>query len=214
MRLSLTGEGLIDRNKLTAWTREKQAAILAGTRNGMKKAQPVVKAAMQTEARRAFAVKRQNFGSAFGAKVFDARRDIPPMMLAGALKAPWVEIFETGGTLTPKSGRGLLIPLIRIGAKRFSTVMRELIRAGNASFVNVRGKVIVFAENIADTRSVTRRFTTAARKRFGGAGRLKEVPIAVLVPSVQVRKRTRIRATVQAQLPGIARAIESSMRLN
>nr|MCU0806305.1 DUF6441 family protein [Burkholderiales bacterium] len=60
MRLSLTGEGLIDRNKLTAWTREKQAAILAGTRNGMKKAQPVVKAAMQTEARRAFAVKRQN----------------------------------------------------------------------------------------------------------------------------------------------------------
>ncbi|MCU0898159.1 MAG: DUF6441 family protein, partial [Burkholderiales bacterium] len=180
MRLSLTGDGLLDRNLLAAWTREKKGAVLAGARNGMRKAQPSVKAAMQAEARRAFSIKRANFVSAFGAKVFDARRDIPPMMLAGALKAPWVEIFETGGTITPKTGRGLLIPLIRIGTKRFGTVIRELIRAGNATFVNVRGKVIVFAENIAETRSATRRFTTAARKRFGGAGRLKEVPIAVL----------------------------------
>jgi len=214
MKLSLTGEGLLEKSQLIAWTAEKQRQIDAGVRAGMKKSVPVVKDAMQNEAIRAFALKSDRFINAFGAKLFDSRRDIPPMMLAGALKAPWVKIFETGGTIMPKKGKGLLIPLIRIGRKSFARVMRDLIDSGNAFFVKVGGKVLVFAENIRDTRSATRRFTTAARKRFGGAGRIKEVPIAVLVPSVQVRKRTRIRATALAQLPGIARAIESSMRLN
>jgi hypothetical protein len=148
-------------------------------------------------------------------RLFDSRPDRLPAMTVGALRAPWLESHETGATI-----RGpLLIPLTgdkRIGGKKFRRMVDALMRQGNAFFKRVNGKVLLFAENVAESRPLigafTRRFSRAARGR-GGGGRVKEVPIAILVPQVRLRKRLRIQETVRRGLPALALDIQRGMRL-
>jgi len=94
-------------------------------------------------------------------------------------------------------------------------MVRRLIAQGNAHFSNVRGKVILFAENLPDSSRDLARFKRGLRRAIGG-GRIKrsaDVPIAVLVPYVRLRARLKVQETVQRSLPIVAASIENTMRL-
>ncbi|TCS97416.1 hypothetical protein EDC36_10917 [Tepidimonas ignava] len=146
-----------------------------------------------------------------GIKVFDKKADELPALWVGS-RIPWLGIHAQGGTV-----RGnLLIPLLpgRIGPKRFKAVIDGLMRSGNAFFVEKNGRVLLMAENIRENAAPLARFKRAERGRTGAKQikRGQEVPIAVLVRRVDLKRRLNLAAGVQRALPGLARVIERELR--
>lgn len=155
-------------------------------------------------------VKKRTFAKSFKAKLYDRNPAKLPALLVNS-KVPWVGIHEDGGTI----GGPLLIPLHgRVGRKRFKQIVTTLIRGGNAYFIRSHGKTVLMAENQPEYDSILGGFKRGYRKA-SGTKRLKrgaDVPIAVLVPSVSLRKRLDVRGTTLAQIPRLARAIELRLR--
>lgn len=210
MKISLVAEGLLDPRQLTAWTRARQAAIHKAVAVGMASGGREVADKVRAQMRAALNVKRQTFVKSLRAKVFDTRPERLPDLLIGS-RVPWLGIHERGGAI----GGTMLIPLLpgRIGRKRFKAIVDALMRSGNAFFVKKGGKVILMAENIQENATELSRFKRAERNR-SGEKRLKrgrEIPIAVLVKSVTLKKRLDLAGTVRAHLPVIARAIEREL---
>jgi hypothetical protein len=212
LRISLSTSGLLDKSTLDAWSRQKQAAIhkavATGMRDGGKVVADVVRSKMKTD----FTVKKSAFLNSLRAKVYDRNPDKLPAVLIGS-KIPWLGIHVRGGTI---SGR-MLIPLTeegrRIGRRAFKRVIDALIRSGNAYFIQKNGRVIVMAENLRENASALARFKRAERKRTGtkSVKRGQEIPIAVLVPKVAMKRRFDLESSVRGQLPVLARAIEAQL---
>jgi hypothetical protein len=212
LKISLTTTGLLDKSTLDAWSRQKQAAIhkavATGMRDGGKVVADVVRSKMKTD----FTVKKSAFLNSLRAKVYDRNPDKLPAVLIGS-KIPWLGIHVRGGTI---SGR-MLIPLTeegrRIGRRAFKRVIDALIRSGNAYFIQKNGRVIVMAENLRENASALARFKRAERKRTGtkSVKRGQEIPIAVLVPKVAMKRRFDLEGSVRGQLPVLARAIEAQL---
>lgn len=212
LKISLTTSGLLDKSKLDAWARQKQTAIhkavAAGMSEGGKVVADAVRAKMQTD----FTVKKAAFVNSLRAKVYDRNPDKLPAVLIGT-KIPWLGIHVRGGTL---SGR-MLIPLTeegrRIGRRAFKRVIDTLIRSGNAYFIQKNGRAILMAENLKENASSLARFKRAERKRTGtkSVKRGQEIPIAVLVPNVTLKRRFDLEGAVRGQLPVLARAIEKQL---
>jgi hypothetical protein len=210
VRISLATSGLLDPRQLNAWTEERQREIRAGLKRGLtiggREVAEKARARMQT----AFNVRRPSFVKSLRSRVLDRDASRFPALLIGS-RIPWLGIFERGGAV-----RGnLLIPLLptRIGPKRFKAVIDGLLRSGNAFFVRKNGKVILMAENLRENAPELRRFARAERGRTG-ARRLQrgqEIPIAVLVKSVNVRKRLDLAGTVRGNLGRIARAVQTEL---
>lgn len=210
MKIDLTASGLFDARQFNAWSTERRDAIRAALKRGMQSGGREVRDAARTQMRGAFNVKRSSFVSSMQAKVLDKKTDRLPALLVGS-KIPWLGLHEKGGTV---SGN-LLIPLLpgRIGPKRFKAVVDGLMRSGNAFFVERNGKVILMAENIRENASQLTRFKRAERARTG-AKRVKrgqEVPIAVLVKSVSLKRRLDLTGAVQRSLPRLAGAIQKEL---
>ena len=213
LKISLTTTGLLDKSKLEAWTRQKQAAIhkavATGMSNGGKAVVDVVRSRMKTD----FTVKKSAFVNSLRAKVYDRNPDKLPAVLIGS-KIPWLGIHVRGGTL---SGR-MLIPLTeegrRIGRRAFKRVIDALIRSGNAYFIRKGGRAILMAENLKENASSLTRFKRAERGRTGAKSikRGQEIPIAVLVPNVTMKRRFDLEGAVRGQLPVIARSIEAQLK--
>jgi hypothetical protein len=121
----------------------------------------------------------------------------------------------------PRAGRRdlgpLLIPLLpehqRIGRKRFRAIIDGLMRSGNAFFIQRGGQAILMAENIQENDRELARFKRAERGRTG-AKRLQrgqEIPVAVLVQRVSLKKRLDLEGTVRRNLPRIADAIRREL---
>ena len=212
LKISLTASGLLDRSNLDAWTRQKQAAIrkavAAGMRDGGKSVADAAQGRMQAD----FSVRKAGFVKSMRAKVYDRDPDRLPALLIGS-KIPWLGIHVRGGTL---SGR-MLIPLTeegrRIGRKAFKRVIEALIRSGNAFFVQKNGRAILMAENLRENASSLARFKRAERKRTGAKSikRGTEIPIAVLVPKVTLKRRFDLAGAVRERLPVLARLIETKL---
>lgn len=212
LKLSLTATGLLDKSKLDAWARQKQAAIhkavAAGMQSGGKPMADAVRSRMNAD----FTVRKAAFVRSLRAKVYDRNPDKLPALLIGS-PIPWLGIHVRGGTLT---GR-MLIPLLpehqRIGRKAFRRVIDGLLRTGNAYFIQKSGKVILMAEVIKENQSELRRFKRAERSRTGAKSikRGTEIPIAVLVPNVTLKRRFDLEGAVRGQLPVLARAIEKQL---
>jgi hypothetical protein len=120
-------------------------------------------------------------------------------------------MHERGGRI----GGRMLIPLHgRVGRKRFKLQVDALMRGGNAYFVkNAKGHVVLMAENIAEHDRPLAGFKRRYRQ---GAGikRLKrgaDIPIAVLVPKVVIKKRLDIERLVVGRIPRLAVAIETQI---
>ncbi|MEW6167926.1 MAG: DUF6441 family protein [Pseudomonadota bacterium] len=212
MKLSLTATGLLDKSKLDAWARQKQAAIhkavAAGMQSGGKPMADAVRSRMNAD----FTVRKAAFVRSLRAKVYDRNPDKLPALLIGS-RIPWLGIHVRGGTLT---GR-MLIPLLpehqRIGRKAFRRVIDGLLRTGNAYFIQKSGKVILMAGVIKENQSELRRFKRAERSRTGAKSikRGTEIPIAVLVPNVTLKRRFDLEGAVRGQLPVLARTIEKQL---
>ncbi len=212
LKLSLTATGLLDKSTLDAWSRQKQAAIhkavAAGMQSGGKPMADAVRSRMNAD----FTVRKPAFVKSLRAKVYDRNPDKLPALLIGS-RIPWLGIHVRGGTIT---GR-MLIPLLpehqRIGRKAFRRVIDGLLRTGNAYFIQKSGKVILMAEVIKENQSELRRFKRAERSRTGAKSikRGTEIPIAVLVPNVTLKRRFDLEGAVRGQLPVLARAIEKQL---
>lgn len=72
---------------------------------------------------------------------------------------------------------------------------------------------ILMAENLQDNRRELSRFKRAERARTGAKSikRGHEIPIAVLVPTVQVRRSLDLEGAVRGSLPALANEIEREM---
>jgi hypothetical protein len=211
MRLSLTTTGLLDPRQLAAWSTERRRAIHTAVAKGMQSGGREVRDAARSEMRSAFTVKRNSFISSMGVKVFDKKpeRNCPPCWVGS--KIPWLGLHEKGGTV---SGN-LLIPLLpgRIGPKRFKAVIDGLMRSGNAFFIEKNGRVLLMAENIKENAGQLGRFKRAERARTGAKQikRGQEIPIAVLVKRVDLKRRLNLAGGVQRALPALARAIQQEL---
>ena len=157
-------------------------------------------------------VVRRFFLKGFTAKVLARDPNRLPALYVGS-RISWAGMHEFGGTIT--TGR-LLIPLHgRVGRKRFKAQIAELMRGGNAYFVQGRqGNLVLMAENLREhdrpLAGFKRRYRQAA-----GLKRLQrgaDIPIAVLVPRVVLRKRLDIARLVAGRLPRLAAAIETQIR--
>ena len=213
LKLSLTATGLFEKSNFEAWTRQKQAAIHQAVAAGMQSGGKVVADTVRTRMNADFTVRKPAFVRSLRAKVFDRDPDRLPALLIGS-RIPWLGIHVRGGTL---SGR-MLIPLLpehqRMGRKAFRRVIDGLLRTGNAFFIQRNGKAILMAEAIKENSAELRRFKRAERSRTGAKSikRGTEIPIAVLVPNVTLKRRFDLEGAVRGQLPVLARAIEQ--RLN
>ena len=213
LKLSLTATGLFEKSNFDAWTRQKQAAIHQAVAAGMQSGGKVVADTVRTRMNADFTVRKPAFVRSLRAKVFDRDPDRLPALLIGS-RISWLGIHVRGGTL---SGR-MLIPLLpehqRMGRKAFRRVIDGLLRTGNAFFIQRNGKAILMAEAIKENTAELRRFKRAERIRTGAKSikRGTEIPIAVLVPNVTLKRRFDLEGVVRGQLPVLARAIEQ--RLN
>lgn len=212
LKLSLTATGLFEKSNFEAWSRQKQVAIhqavAAGMQSGGKAVADVVRGRMNAD----FRVRKPAFVKSLRSRVFDRDPDRLPALLIGS-RIPWLGIHVRGGTL---SGR-MLIPLLpehqRMGRKAFRRVIDGLMRSGNAFFIEKNGKVILMAESIKENASELRRFKRAERSRTGAKSikRGTEIPIAVLVPNVTLKRRFDLEGVVRGQLSVLARAIEKQL---
>lgn len=211
MKIDITTDGLLKPAKLRAWTLERQdairqqvgAAMLAEGREIARQANETARARFKNAGRKFPGIR---------AKLYAKDPNRMPSLLIGS-KIPWLGIHERGGTI---NGR-MLIPfgqqLGRIGAKKFRLTIAALMRSGNAYFRSVRGRAILFAENIDENARELYRFKRAYRKALGG-GRIKkgaDVPVAVLVSQVQIRARLGLEQSVRAGLPQLAAAIQRGL---
>ncbi len=210
MRLTLIITGLLDPRQLSAWSAERRRAIHAAVAKGMQTGGREVRDAARAEMRRAFTVKRNSFVSSMGVKVFDKKPEQLPALRVGS-KIPWLGLHEKGGSV---SGN-LLIPLLpgRIGPKRFRQIVDSLMRSGNAYFIKKNGRVVLMAENIKENGSQLTRFKRAERGRTGAKQikRGQEIPIAVLVKRVDLKRRLNLVGGVQRALPALAQAIQKEL---
>lgn len=212
LKLSLTASGLLDKSKLDAWSKQKQAAIHKAVASGMQTGGKVVADTVRSRMKADFRVRKATFVKSLRAKVYDRDPNRLPALLIGS-RIPWLGIHVRGGTLT---GR-MLIPLLpehqRIGRKAFRRVIDGLLRTGNAYFIQKGGKVILMAEVIKENQSELRRFKRAERSRTGAKSikRGTEIPIAVLVPNVTLKRRFDLEGAVRGQLSVLASAIEKQL---
>lgn len=212
LKLSLITTGLLDKSKLDAWSKQKQTAIHKAVAAGMQSGGKPVADAVRSRMNADFTVRKAAFVKSLRAKVYDRDPDRLPALLIGS-RIPWLGIHVRGGTL---SGR-MLIPLTpdgrRIGRRAFKRVVDALIRSGNAYFIRKNGQAILMAENIKENASVLARFKRAERQRTGAKSikRGTEIPIAVLVPNVTLKRRFDLEGAVRGQLSVLARAIEKQL---
>ena len=212
LKISLTTSGLLDKSTLEAWARQKRTAIHQVVATGMRAGGKEITEAVRHQMRRDFSVKKPAFVNSLRPKVYDRNPDKLPALLIGS-RIPWLGIHVRGGRL---SGR-MLIPLTdvgrRIGRRAFKRVIDALMRSGNAYFIREGDRVILMAENLKENASSLARFKRAERKRTGtkSVKRGQEIPIAVLVPNVTLKRRFDLAGVVRGQLPVLARAIETQL---
>ncbi len=208
LKISLTTSGLLDNRELAAWTRSRREAIHKAVALGMRDSSRSLTDALRTRMQSDLAIRKPAFLRSMRAKVLDRDSTRLPALLVGS-RVSWLGVHVRGATLT---GR-MLIPLTesgrRMGRKAFARVIDTLMRSGNAWFIRKDGKVILMAENIKENASALTRFKRAERQRTGARSikRGQEIPIAVLVPRVTLKRRFDFDGTVRRAMPQLAQSI-------
>jgi hypothetical protein len=187
---------------------------------GMRDANPAVRAALQEEQRQRFNVKQQRFERTWriGVKTMPGVMIITNIMRGFALHA-------TGGTISPRLGSALLIPIntaagSRIGAKKFYQLIDWLRRE---KLTVIKNGILYVRPPMNTSRrggvAIGTRVNKQFRAKFSGGRRpsgfdikLNEhglTPIAVVRRSISMRKRWDMPGLVRRRLlPLILEAIE------
>ena len=215
LKISLTTSGLLDNRELAAWTRSRREAIHKAVVLGMRDSSRSLTEALRTRMQSDLAIRKPAFLRSMRAKVLDRDLSRLPALLVGS-RVSWLGVHVRGATLTGK----MLIPLTesgrRMGRKAFARVIDTLMRSGNAWFIRKDGKVILMAENIKENASALTRFKRAERQRTGAKSikRGQEIPIAVLVPRVTLKRRFDFDGTVRRAMPQLAQSINRYLNRN
>lgn len=215
LKISLTTSGLLDKGELAAWTRSRREAIHKAVGLGMRESSRSLTDALRTRMQSDLAIRKPAFLRSMRAKVLDRDPSRLPALLVGS-RVSWLGVHVRGATLTGK----MLIPLTesgrRMGRKAFARVIDTLMRSGNAWFIRKGGKVILMAENIKENASALTRFKRAERQRTGAKSikRGQEIPIAVLVPRVTLKRRFDFDGTVRRAMPQLAQFINRYLNRN
>ena len=215
LKISLTTSGLLDKRELAAWTRSRREAIHKAVGLGMRDSSRSLTDALRTRMQSDLAIRKPAFLRSMRAKVLDRDSTRLPALLVGS-RVSWLGVHVRGATLTGK----MLIPLTesgrRMGRKAFARVIDTLMRSGNAWFIRKDGKVILMAENIKENASALTRFKRAERQRTGAKSikRGQEIPIAVLVPRVTLKRRFDFDGTVRRAMPQLAQSINRYLNRN
>ena len=215
LKISLTTSGLLDKRELAAWTRSRREAIHKAVALGMRDSSRSLTEALRTRMQSDLAIRKPAFLRSMRAKVLDRDPSRLPALLVGS-RVSWLGVHVRGATLTGK----MLIPLTesgrRMGRKAFARVIDTLMRSGNAWFIRKDGKVILMAENIKENASALTRFKRAERQRTGAKSikRGQEIPIAVLVPRVTLKRRFDFDGTVRRAMPQLAQSINRYLNRN
>ena len=215
LKISLTTSGLLDKGELAAWTRSRREAIHKAVVLGMRDSSRSLTEALRTRMQSDLAIRKPAFLRSMRAKVLDRDLSRLPALLVGS-RVSWLGVHVRGATLIGK----MLIPLTesgrRMGRKAFARVIDTLMRSGNAWFIRKDGKVILMAENIKENASALTRFKRAERQRTGANSikRGQEIPIAVLVPRVTLKRRFDFDGTVRRAMPQLAQSINRYLNRN
>lgn len=216
-RVELTG--LLRPGAFQAWKKDREQRIRAGALAALRASGPPLREIARRHVRQTLKIRDQRALNTIRYKVFNEKPGRLPALDVGATSlAKFINAHENGATIRGR-GRGLLIPINygarRPSAKRFKATVRALMRQGNAWFDVVRGRVLLFAQNIKESGSQLAPFKRGLRGGLGG-GRLKRsayIPIAVFVPQVKLEARLKVRDTLRRQAWRIAREVERRIKL-
>lgn len=210
MRISIRLDSPVALAHLRRWGGEIREKAHKAAARGIKEEANELKADVRTHVGSKLTVAKKSFVKGFTAKVLDKDKKRLPALYVGSGIA-WAGMHEKGGTI---QGR-MLIPLHgRVGRKLFKRQIAELMRSGNAYFIkNKRGNIVLMAENIAENDRVLSGFKRRYRKD-SGIKKLKrgaDIPIAVLVKRVSVKKRIDIEKLVASRIPRLAASIQKHL---
>jgi hypothetical protein len=211
MRISVRIDSKAAQAQLHRWGGQYRADVKSAVARAIASEASELKQDLRSHVAGQLAVVRKSFLKGFTAKVLDKDRSRLPALYVGS-RIPWSGIHERGGLI---AGR-MLIPLHgRVGRKRFKAQIAELMRGGNAYFIkNAKGNIVLMAENIKEHDRVLSGFKRRYRKAEG-VKRLKrgaDIPIAVLVPKVALKKRLDVERLVAGRVPRLSAAIEKQIR--
>lgn len=210
MRISVRIDSANARARLRQWGGEIMARSRQAAAKALQAEARDMRSAVQTHVAGRLNVARRVFLGGFATKVYAQKPDrFPQLHVYSSIK--WAGIHETGGTI---NGR-MLIPLHgRVGTKRFYAQISYLMRSGNAFFIkNAKGHIVLMAKNLPENDDTLAGFKQRYRKAAGikQLKRNHDIPIAVLVPRVTLRKRLDIERLVAVRVPRMATAIENAL---
>ena len=219
MRIAVRIDSKAAQAQLRRWGGEFRDKVKKAVARGIASEATELKEDVRSHVAGQMAVVKKSFVKGFTAKVLDKDRSRLPALYVGS-RIPWSGIHERGGVI----GGRMLIPLHgRVGRKRFRAQIAELMRGGNAYFIkNAKGNIVLMAENIKEhdrpLSGFKRRYRNSLRAEglSGKSLRLKrgaDVPIAVLVPKVVLKKRLNVERIVAARIPRLSARIEKQLRL-
>ena len=214
MRISVRIDSKAAQAQLRRWGGEFRDKVQKAVARGIASEAVELKQAVRSHVAGQMTVVKKSFVKGFTAKVLDKDKNRLPALYVGS-RIPWSGIHERGGVI----GGRMLIPLHgRVGRKRFKAQIAELMRGGNAYFLkNAKGNIVLMAENIKEHDRPLSGFKRRYRESMGGAEGIKrlkrgaDVPIAVLVPRVQLKKRLSVERLVAGRIPRLSAAVERSV---
>lgn len=212
MRISIRIDSAAGNAQLRRWGGEFRAKVQKAVERAMRTEATEIKDDVRGQVAGQMSVVRKSFLKGFTAKVLAKDPNRLPALYVGS-RIPWSAMHETGGQI---AGR-MLIPLHgRVGRKRFKAQVAELMRGGNAYFIkNAKGNIVLMAENIKEHDRPLSGFKRRYRKAEG-VKRLKrgaDIPIAVLVPKVVLKKRLNVERLVAGRIPRLSAAVEREISL-
>jgi hypothetical protein len=210
MRISIRVDSAAGNAQLRRWGGEFRVKVQKAVERAMRTEATEIKDDVRGHVAGQMSVVRKSFIKGFTAKVLAKDPNRLPALYVGS-RIPWSGMHETGGQI---AGR-MLIPLNgRVGRKRFKAQVAELMRGGNAYFIkNAKGNIVLMAENIKEHDRPLSGFKRRYRKAEG-IKRLKrgaDIPIAVLVPKVVLKKRLNVERLVAGRIPRLSAAVARSV---
>ena len=204
--------------KLTDLAKKKVPAAVAVA---MKQGLPDGKAAMKAELQRGLNISKSKFQNVMTGRVQDADKSRMPQAVFYS-RAGWLDAHVKGATIRGRAGKGVLIPINtkdgkRIGYKAWKQRIQILASQGNLEFRKVKGKVLVYAENLKkQDANLTNRALRGHNRKVGadkwGRKRSREIPIAIFMKSVKLRKRLDFEAVAKSRIgPGMAARVKAAL---
>lgn len=211
MRISVRINSAAAQAQLRRWGGEFRAKVQKAVERAITSEATDLKQDVRSHVAGQMAVVKKSFLKGFTARVLAKEKNRLPALYVGS-RIPWSGMHEKGGMI---AGR-MLIPLHgRVGRKRFKAQVAELMRGGNAYFIkNAKGHIVLMAENLKEHDRPLAGFKRRYRKAEG-VKRLKrgaDIPIAVLVPKVVLKKRLDVERLVAGRIPRLSAAIEKQIR--